>query len=583
MSQENPRRTARTVVTPVNYVWELPSDLDLRRMEGHLPTKKPTSSYTVPQEPPIAPSTPALGSEAPSASESTIRRSSRLIAPMSLSDSHPDHDPFGTFYQVDDDQPPGCVLLESLEERIDFAHNTLRRLGFTSVWDLALVIRRGQASASTTLETENFFTTDCAKELVHDLVPYATPATPEATCTAAKTIYLPEWERLRNMDVLTQDLDPSDLSKFNFNVLYPAMQQTGPMLVDLFDHLSGKHTATWSAEHARKRYVVLAIGQLAHRNNPRANFIQTMIGLHLYASNVPSRIYPVLNHLGISVSAQTIRRKLSIAADAVKDKLLKLAASGKAFPTVFDNLNSTSKVRDQRIMNEPTSINYTTGYVLQPPDDRSFPIFNQSDDLRTSQVPLLNTAYFVPTDDEYQHVTNAMKAVIEEIVYEHGKHAKITLPPRQYRMPVVQPIPRSPLPEILPLPTYDLNEAEFQDMVEILYSIQEQVGMSQGQAKDDLFIFAGDLMTVTSMLYLIPNSNANGAGMRNSSRVNVRNICNLNVSSRQWGSFISQWQLYNSCIRSISERKTSLGLCGCGCLSLAKITERCGTIPSKVQ
>lgn len=364
-----------------------------------------------------------------------------------------------------------------------------------------LAIRRDQASASTTSETDNFFITDCAKEIVHDLLPHATS---EATYTAAKAIYLPEWERLRHMDVLTQDLDPSDLSKFDFGILYKAMQQTGPKLVDLFDHLSGKLTSTWSAERARQRYVVLVIGQLAHRNNPRVNFIQNMIDLHLYASNVLSRIYPCLNHLGISVSAQIVRRNLTIAADAVKDKLLKLAASGNAFSTVFDNLNNNAKVRDQRIMNEPTPINYTAGYVLQTPDNCSFPIFNQMDDLRTSQVHLLNTAHFIPTDKDFEHVTNVMKVLIEDMIYEHGKHAKISLPRCQFRMPVVAPIPRSPPPEILPLPIYDLNEAEFEDMMEILYSIQEQVGMSEDQVKNDLFIFAGDLLTIISILYVLP-------------------------------------------------------------------------------
>jgi hypothetical protein len=55
------------------------------------------------------------------------------------------------------------------------------------------------------------------------------------------------------MDVLAQDLDPSDLSKLDFAVLYRTMQQTGPNLVDLFDHLSNKATTTYSAERARQR------------------------------------------------------------------------------------------------------------------------------------------------------------------------------------------------------------------------------------------------------------------------------------------------------------------------------------------
>jgi len=69
-------------------------------------------------------------------------------------------------------------------------------------------------------------------------------------------------------------------------------------------------------------------------------------------------------------------------------------------------------------------------------------------------------------------------------------------------MPVVSLISCLPRPEILPIPTYDLNEAEFEDMVEILYSIQDQIGLTAAQCTEDVCLFAGYLFSVNSMSYV---------------------------------------------------------------------------------
>ena len=239
--------------------------------------------------------------------EST-RRSARLAESASLNRVS---DPYGEYYQVAEDRLLGSLEPQFLEDRVDFAHFTLRRLGFISVWDLVLAIGRGHESSSIEAEMEQFFASTCASELVNLLVPFLSS---DIICNISKSLYLLEWEHVRSLGVLTQDFDSSDLSSFDFGDIYMSMQQSGPNLIDLFDHLSNKAMITHANERACQRYVVMSLSQFVHRNNPRANFIQTMIGLHLYASNVPKRLYLCLNHLGFSVSDQTLRRQLTIAA-----------------------------------------------------------------------------------------------------------------------------------------------------------------------------------------------------------------------------------------------------------------------------
>jgi hypothetical protein len=409
-------------------------------------------------------------------------------------------DTYGEFYQAAKDQPAGCFDPHFLGGRIELAHTTLRRLGFTSAWDLILAISREQSSPSVMAETQAFFSSNCASELLHHFGP-SLPS--ETICHISKSVYLQEWEAVRNLDVITRDVDPSDLSSFDFASIYTSIQQSGPNLISLLDHLSNLATKCQAAERARQRYVVMSVAQLAHRNNPCANFLQNMVGLHLYASNIPKRIYPCLNSLGVSVSDQTLRRQLTTAANVARDKILTLGGSGKAFVTVFDNLNSMSKVRDMRVMNQASQINYTAGFLLCPPEERSYVTFDHTD-IQFADVNTLNTSHFVPRDNDYKYIKDAMKSLVEEMIYDYAEYAKVKLPPRRFPMPVVSPIPRHPPPEVLPLPTYDLNEAEFEDMVELLYSIQEQVGASAKQCRDDRFLFAGDLLTVNNILYLLP-------------------------------------------------------------------------------
>ena len=497
MSQDEVRRTSRQLemknYSIANHLKELNNAIAI---QSRSPAPKALVSakqrFVIPTQFPTE--------NPPRASEPMeLRRSMRRV---NSSTCNCDSDAYGEFYEAAKDQPAGRIDPHFLGDRIELAHTTLRRLGFTSAWDLILAISQEQGPPSVAAETQEFFSSNCASELMD----YFGPLLPSETiCDISKSVYLQEWEAVRNLDVITRNVDPSDLSSFDFANIYTSIQQSGPNLISLLDHLSNLATKSQAAERTRQRYVVMSIAQLAHRNNPGANFLQNMVGLHLYASNIPKRIYPCLNHLGVSVSDQTLRRQLTTAADVARDKILRLGGSEKAFITVFDNLNSMSKVRDMRLMNQASQINYTAGFLLCPPDERAYPTFDHTD-IQFADVNTLNTAHFVPHDSDYKYIKDAMKSLVEEMIYDYAEYAKVKLPSRCFPMPVVSPIPRHPPPEVLPLPTYDLNEAEFEDMVEILYSIQEQVGASEKQCRDDRFLFAGDLLTVNNILYLLPSS-----------------------------------------------------------------------------
>ena len=112
-------------------------------------------------------------------------------------------------------------------------------------WDLILAILCGYGPCSIVEETQKFFSLTCVNELIDH---FGSLLCSERICNISLSVYLREWEDVRNLNVITQDVDPSDVSSFDFPSIYASMQQSGPSLVDLFDHLSNMATNSHTAE-----------------------------------------------------------------------------------------------------------------------------------------------------------------------------------------------------------------------------------------------------------------------------------------------------------------------------------------------
>jgi hypothetical protein len=312
MSEPTRRRALREIESPNYNVAESlrSSDVDFRAKDTRLPVKGPKVTW-FDQNLQEMPNFRSARYNFGSSSSTQVRRNPRRVestATLQLDATSA----YGNSFQVMGDQLPGNLDPSCLEERVDAAQSMLQRLGFTSAWDLVLVIVEGHSSQSTKDCADQSFTTDCAEKIIDYVLPHTAPA---PLCAASSRVYKAEWDYLRCADALPQKLDPSNLSHFDFGRMYKEMQTAAPNLVGFFDHLSNPTTTSLAVERSRQRYVVMALAQLAHRNNSNANYIQTMIGLHLYASNVPKRFFPALNHLGISVSDSTTHRQLEKAAE----------------------------------------------------------------------------------------------------------------------------------------------------------------------------------------------------------------------------------------------------------------------------
>jgi hypothetical protein len=128
-------------------------------------------------------------------------------------------------------------------------------------------------------------------------------------CGMSESVYLQEWDDLRQLDVFDKPIHGWDIScvlSFDFNTFYDRVSNTAPNLLSLLEHLALSPDAK-SIGPKHRRYIIFELASLANLRNKNLIHIQGIIGLYLYASKTSKRVIGNLNHLGISISSTSVR------------------------------------------------------------------------------------------------------------------------------------------------------------------------------------------------------------------------------------------------------------------------------------
>jgi len=400
---------------------------------------------------------------------------------------------------------------DALPERLDSLTEFANRLGFRSIQDAALADAELSSTDKGSRERLLAFAEAGCREKLIDVfnLHCGNLERGEDKQLLPTKVYESEFEQLRKLDVLNiklQEWSTAHFESFNFATIHAEMQERAPNLVRLVDTLAmptsknqGKANLTL---HRQQRHVVMILSQLTNVRNNTSNFIQCIFALYLFASKLPKRVLTTLNHIGMSVGYTTLRTFLKCAADDALRRLSQLSSSGDAFVIVFDNLTKHSKVRDRRILHDHIYLNFTAGYILVPPPSRRQKMHSLKD-FRRDEINNLNLSHILPTP-EHERIMRAdmlfMLGSFYKRCLEKFEPLRVATPP-DYRRPEVFQIGTSEVPQIMPLPTYDLNEGVVNDVIKILYKIQTDVGLSPEQRLLVLLMIQGDFMTVRNVRY----------------------------------------------------------------------------------
>jgi hypothetical protein len=210
-----------------------------------------------------------------------------------------------------------------------------------------------------------------------------------------------------------------------------------------------------------------------------------------------------LNHLGVAVSYSSILNALNHIGDAMRKRLKAVASRRQAFQISFDNLTVAANVRDQRLFNEGSFITATAGFIVIPPPSRSHAMFKRAD-VQYYRIKELTTRDFLPTQTDKDTMKLSFRVMISDILKGYAQksgNTAIKLRGISFQMPKVFQIDHVNCPEIMILPTYNLNEGAIQEIIQILYQIEKDVGLSEEQVKENVIMFKGDFMTVRNTRY----------------------------------------------------------------------------------
>jgi hypothetical protein len=339
----------------------------------------------------------------------------------------------------------------------------------------------------------------------------------DGACSLSLSVMQVEFEKLRKLE----SLKTRDASGTSFSVtdIYQQMSDSSHNIVRLLDTFIG--ASKEKPEENKKIRVVMALASFVHSRNDHTNHVQSLIGLYLYSLNTPKRVIMSLNQFGICVSYSTISRLLEAAAEVARRQLRELGPNGWSFIPVFDNLTFMAKVHNTRLDNQAEYITWSTGFILIPPASRRAHAFDQLTDFKRDKISELGVRIFLPSREDHQNLKAACEAIICEILDAFCKCEGVTLQDKlSCELPTVFRIDPKDTPEVRPLRTYDLNEAYSNDMIQILYCIQEDTGLTQEECLEKLYLFSGDLMTVEGIRYLAHLSSA---------KLDKHNIVNKNV------------------------------------------------------
>lgn len=406
------------------------------------------------------------------------------------------------------------------EERLEYIHRLCKRLGFTSVFDAAYWEVRfpnaqrdtkqnmrefAQSGGFALMFTEmqnvgSFNTRGRPANVTHHIPPHMSK---DEVCGMSQQFYLSEWDELCGLDMMQNNFNnwtPDLLETFDIHSIFCRMQESAPHLLLLLQSMRTTNGRVGS-NPKHERYIVFALSVLANLRSSRHTLVSGILGIYLYASRVPKRVIGTLNHLGVSVSYQTIRGLLTDIARAQRQRIRSVASSGKAYQPSYDNLTLADKVRDPQLFNQTTYLNRTVGFLLLPHANRRPDIFSRNKDLRKEMVLTLTPFDFYPTQSDKSNIMKSFEHLLAEVLDNFAASQSITIRKLDFSAPCILQLDRHSTPEILTLPMYDLDESQIAETINILEEIQSDVGMSSMQRKEGLVLYKGDGLTVNNIRY----------------------------------------------------------------------------------
>lgn len=329
-------------------------------------------------------------------------------------------------------------------------------------------------------------------------------------CLSALPVYQAEWKALTTNASMKRPLHlftETTIADFSFGAIYYRMSELAPCLFALFEGLVWRDrddTVDLRAPAKNKlereqrrhcRYIVMAVSVLAHLHTRRFNLVQGIMSIYLYAHQVPKRVFPIFNHLGLAASFDTVNRGLLSLAEDCRNTLKNMYSKGKGIQISFDNMQKQRNVRFERQHNRGGLITGTAGFIAEDSQHAQF----TRQDVNYAAVASMTIADLLPTQDDNNildmYIQFKLSAIFKSWCVANGIAWKAEL---DVHRPSVAPLDPKQSAKIHPLPTYALDEGRIDDVIRIYDRIASDVGLTAEQITNKVILCKGDYMTVAN-------------------------------------------------------------------------------------
>jgi hypothetical protein len=249
----------------------------------------------------------------------------------------------------------------------------------------------------------------------------------------------------------------------------------------------------------KRRALQMVMSVLLYGRSQKCNLIPGLLTYFLHSCRVPKRAIEALHQFGICVSYKSVVRGMKAIA---KDSAVKLRDLAATFPPLFayvDNMNFYSRVRDQRLDNRAEQQNYTVGYIgLNPCQPEQRMLFRE---VPTKNLRTLGAENLLPTEDNLVIYGTNCWATVSGVLHSYygGQLDRQRVQPRRY-MPVFA-LSREPT-TVFTLPAYDLNEANINEMTEILQLVMQALGYKREDVANRTIPFSGDFLSTRNIRFI---------------------------------------------------------------------------------
>jgi hypothetical protein len=202
----------------------------------------------------------------------------------------------------------------------------------------------------------------------------------------------------------------------------------------------------------------------------------------------------IFNKLGISPSYKALIEAVRSNARAALVKLSKVGQRNQAMWVSYDNLTYTTNVRDTRLFNRADFVILTCVYIVVPHPSMARPMLSQRD-CDYGALRKLRLDDFLPTRYSYESIRKGNMHIVWSILKQFGLQRGSAMPKIDFPLPKLYRLDPSKRPEILPLPTFNLNEGIISKVIQIIEQVSQVLGLSQEQKEECLIPFKGDQAT----------------------------------------------------------------------------------------